>query len=59
MCERESKLAATRGCGTIHCRFRIISRTGEEKRMLAEARLVRHETYGDVFFVVCVALDEL
>ena len=42
----------------ICCRFRVVTKTGKTKHMIAQARLRHHETYGDLHFVTTMDLDE-
>ena len=42
----------------IRLRFRIVTKHGRTKHVIAQVRLRRHETYGDLHFVTCIDLDE-
>lgn len=58
MRERQEKLEQVPEGGCIQCRFRIITRTGRLRSVLAQARFRRHEVFGNLFFVTAMELEE-
>ncbi len=57
MKERRERFVEKTDGEQIRLRFRIVTKTGKVKDMIAQARLRHHETYGDLHFVTCLDLD--
>lgn len=57
MSERQEKLDAKAEGEPICCHFRIVTKTGALRNMIAQARHRRNETFGDLFFVTSMDLD--
>lgn len=57
MRERNEKLEKVPEGGCIQCRFRIVTKTGRLRSMLAEARFRHNEVFGDLFFVTALELE--
>lgn len=41
-----------------HFSFRLVTKTGGTVRMIAQARFQRHEVFGDIYYVMCIAAEE-
>lgn len=57
MTERSIKQMNAKPGGYITCYFRIVTKTGVERPMKAQARFRNHPTYGDLFFVMIMEAD--
>lgn len=54
MMERTQKLNSAGAGNCIQCGFRIITKTGQVRTMLAQARFKEHEVFGGLFFVTAL-----
>lgn len=58
MAEQRRRFAGKADGDQIRLRFRIVTKTGSVRNMIAQARLRHHDTFGDLYFVTCLDLDE-
>ena len=58
MKERRERFAGKNDGDQIRLRFRIVTKHGTVKEVIAQARLRHHDTFGDLHFVTCMDLDK-
>lgn len=58
MRERRERFAGKTDGDQIRLHFRIVTKSGRMREVIAQARLRHHETFGDLHFVTCMDLDE-
>ena len=58
MKERREGFAGKKDGDQIRLHFRIVTKRGSVKEVIAQARLRHHDTFGDLHFVTCMDLDE-
>lgn len=58
MTEREQKLKRQGKASFICCGFRVITKSGKIRHMMAQARFRQHETFGNLFFVTAMERDQ-
>ena len=58
MKERRERFAGKNDGDQIRLRFRIVTKRGAVKGVIAQARLRHHDTFGDLHFVTCMDLEK-
>lgn len=58
MAQRRERFLGKADGDQVRLRFRIVTKRGRVKNVIAQARLRNHERFGDLHFVTCLDLDE-